>query len=75
MENSEDLLQQLIERINTHLDLCESSETPIVCGMLEDPASRQKVVDLVIKKVVEGKLDIPQAIIAIDDEFDTNVTD
>ncbi len=75
MENSEDLLQQLVQRVNTQLDLCESSETPIICAMLENDASRQKLVELVVKKVVDQQMDVSAAIVAINDEFDPNVTD
>lgn len=75
MADTENLLEQLIQRINTHLDLCQESETPIICSMLDDKQSRKKVVDLAVKKVVEEKLGIAQAIIAINDEFDPNHID
>ena len=74
MENN-NLLQQLVERINTHLNLCQEDETPIICGMLSDAQSRSMLVDLVVKKVVDEQFDIPSAIIAINDEFDPNTLD
>lgn len=73
--DSEDLLQALKQRIRTHLSLCDESETPVICGMLGDEQSENMLIDLVVKKVVNEKYDVPSAIIAINNEFDPNSLD
>ena len=73
--DSENLQQQLIDRINTHLDLCDAKDTPIICNMLQEKETRQQVVDLAVRKVIMEKMDIPQAIISINNEFDPNYVD
>lgn len=69
------LKEQLIERIETALNLCDSVDTPTVCGMLGDPEAKGKLVELIMKKVIQQKLDISEAIIAIDNEFNPNSID
>jgi len=74
-DNSEEILKNLRQRISTHLDLCDSVDTPTVCSMIADAEGKEKIIDLVVKKVIQQKLDIPEAIIAIDNEFDPNSID
>ena len=75
MENNDNLLQQLTARVNTLLDLCEPGDTPIICNMLETEESRQKLLTLIIKKVVEQKMNVEEAIIAVNNEYDPNHID
>lgn len=69
------LLDQLKDSINQQLDLCDSAEIPIICAQLQTEETREKLVEAVVKKVVEEKMDIPQAIIAINNELDPNYID
>ncbi len=71
----DNLLQQLTESINIHLDLCDEQYTPTVCGMLADPEAREKLVKLVIEKVVVSRNEISDAIIAIEKEYNPNEID
>jgi hypothetical protein len=72
---SENLLQQLTDRVNTLLDLCDPNDTPIICDMISSEESKQKLVDLIIKKVVEQKINVEEAIIAVNNEYDPNSID
>jgi hypothetical protein len=72
MDNDNNLEQKLLNAINTHLNLCDGTETPEVCRMMETPGGREKIVQLVIAKVVQGKMDIPAAIVSIENEYNPN---
>lgn len=73
--DTNNLLESLIERINTHLSLCDESETPVICGMLDDQESKEMLINLIVKKVVDEQYDIATAVIAINNEFDPNSLD
>ena len=75
MQNTSELHQQLIAAINTHLDLCEMQDTPVICGMINEPENRQKVIDAVIDIILKQKLDVPQAIIQLDNMYNINHID
>lgn len=70
-------LERLRQSINSQLELCDSVDTPTICSMLadNDPSAKEKLVDLIIKKIVNQKMDIPQAIVAIETEFNPNMMD
>lgn len=72
MLKNNSLEEKLKEKINVMLDLCNSSETPVICGMLQTSADRFQLVDVLAHKVVMEKLDIEQAIIALDNEYNQN---
>ena len=69
------LIDQLKQQINTHLDLCDASETPTICQMLNDAEGREKLVNLVVEKVVQAKMEIPEAIVSIENEYNINSID
>jgi len=69
------LQAELVHAINLHLDLCDSSETPIVCNMLQTSEGRDKLINLVVDKVLNQQLDIPASITSIEVEFDINSLD
>lgn len=72
MNGTEKLLR---EKIDALLDLCDHNETPIICGMLEKQESKEMLVDLIVKKVVIEHFDIPDSIIAIENEFNPNAAE
>lgn len=72
MLKNNSLEEKLKEKINVMLDLCNSSETPVICGMLQTSADRFQLVEVLAHKVVMEKLDIEQAIIALDNEYNPN---
>ncbi len=67
--------KELIAAIETQLSLCDGTETPVICGMLADKEATEKLIELVAKKVVVQKIDIPTAIVQIENEFDPNSID
>lgn len=70
-----ELEQKLIGAIETHLELCDSVETPTICAMNGEAEGHKKLVALIIKKVVVSKMEIPDAIIAIENEYNSNSLD
>lgn len=75
MDNTEQLEQQLISAIETQLDLCDGVDTPTVCQMLSTKQGRQSIIKLISKKVVVGHMDITEAIVSIETEFNSNSLD
>lgn len=71
----ENLLDQLNEQINALLDLCTATQTPTVCGLTSTEEGRQKVFELIQKKVIIERLSIGEAIVSIEREFDINSSD
>jgi hypothetical protein len=71
----ENLEQQLRESIITHLDLCNETDTPAVCSMCGDKEGKRKVIDLVVKLILQSKMDVPDAIVAVEKTFNPNEMD
>lgn len=71
----ENLENEFLEQINAALDLCDATETPTICSMLSTEESRESIVRLVAKTVLNRKMDIQEAIVQIENEFDPNSID
>ena len=71
----ENLLDQLNEQINALLDLCTATQTPTVCGLASTEEGRQKVFELIQKKVIRERLSIGEAIVSIEREYNINSSD
>ena len=68
----EDLLTQFNTQIDALLNECTPRFTPTVCNLISTPIGRQKVFELIQKKVIQEKLTIGQAINSIEQEFNPN---
>lgn len=68
----EDLLEKFNERINAMLDSCSSQFTPTICNFISTEEGREKVFELIQKKVIQEKISIGQAIVSIEQEFNPN---
>ena len=71
----ENLHEKLVRAIKEELNLCDSFETPIICQMLNDAGAKEKLISLIIKKVLKQKIEISEAIKQIDGEFNPNAID
>lgn len=67
-----ELLDQLKKNVMNELGLCTASETPYVFANLTSGPAAEKMTDLVIKKVLEQKIAISQAIVQIETELNPN---
>lgn len=67
-----ELLDELKKNVVAQLDQCEPHQTPFVCANTVSEKSKDKMVDLVIKKVLDQKINISQAIVQIETELDPN---
>lgn len=70
-----ELRDRLRNKIEQMLDLCEVSETPMVCTLIRTQAGRMKVVELIEQYVVSDGTDIGVAIGRIEQEYNINLTD
>lgn len=68
----EHLLEKFNQQINVMLDDCSSDFTPVVCNLISKPEGRDKVFELIRKKVIIEKITIGEAINAIEIEFNPN---
>jgi hypothetical protein len=69
------LQKELIEAINNELDLCDFYETPIICNMKSDAATREMLIKEIEKRVLQQHIDIADAIVQIDNEYNPNTLD
>jgi hypothetical protein len=68
----ENLLEQFNTQIDAMLDSCSKKFTPTVCNLISTSEGRQKVFELIQKKVIQQKLTIGEAIVTIEQEFNPN---
>jgi hypothetical protein len=68
----ENLLEQFNTQINAMLDSCSNKYTPTVCNLISTSEGREKVFELIQKKVIQQKLTIGEAIVTIEQEFNPN---
>jgi hypothetical protein len=68
----EHLLEQFNTQINAMLDDCNAEYTPTVCNFISTTEGRQKVFELIQKKVIRENITIGQAINSIEQEFNPN---
>lgn len=72
---SENIVRQLEEKIIEQLDLCNTEETPTVCMLTSSQKGKDKVVELIKRKIIQQKITIRQSILDIELEFNINSTD
>lgn len=66
-------LNDLKDQIRQQLNLCDTTETPTVCGMKETREGYKKLENLITLKVMYGpNPSIADAIVEIENEFDPN---
>ena len=68
----EHLLEKFNQQVNLMLDECNTDFTPVVCNLISTPEGRDKVFELIRKKVIIEKITIGEAINAIEIEFNPN---
>lgn len=68
----EHLLEKFNQQVNLMLDECNPDFTPVVCNLISTPEGRDKVFELIRKKVIIEKITIGEAINAIEIEFNPN---
>lgn len=68
----EHILEKFNQQVNAMLDDCTAEFTPVVCNLISTPEGREKVFDLIRRKVIYEKITIGQAINSIEQEFDPN---
>jgi hypothetical protein len=68
----EDLLEKFNTQIDAMLDDCSTKYTPTVCSLISTTEGREKVFELIQKKVIQEKITIGQAIVSIEQEFNPN---
>ena len=68
----ENLLEKFENQINETLDNCSSLETPTVCNFISTPEGREKINELIQKRVIQGNFTIAQAVVSIEQEFNPN---
>ena len=73
--DTQDLSAELLSAIQLHLDLCDATETPTLCSMMNDKEGKEKVIKMVTDRVLIQKMEIPEAITSIEVEFDRNTLD
>jgi len=66
------LLEKFNEQVNLLLDDCKPEYTPTVCNFISTPKGRQKIFELVRKKVILESITIGDAIVSIEQEFNPN---
>jgi len=69
------LMQQLEEKIEEQLSLCDGTDTPTVCALISTPEGKKKIVELIKKKIIQQRLTIGQSIVDIELEYNINSTD
>lgn len=70
----ENLLKQLRVKIEEMLDECSPEDTPTVCNFISTTKGRQRIVQLIEKKVITESLAIGEAINSIELEYNSNLT-
>lgn len=68
----ETLQDQLIDKINEMLAECEMQHTPTVCNFISTKEGKDKIVELIQKKIISQQITIGQAINDIENEFNPN---
>ena len=68
----EDLLEKFNTQIDAMLDNCSTEYTPTLCSLISTTEGREKVFELIQKKVIQEKITIGQAIVSIEQEFNPN---
>ncbi len=69
-------LDDLKEQIKRHLELCDKTETPTVCAMIDTEIGFSEIQNLIVSKVLYGQnISISDAIVEIEDEYNINTTD
>jgi len=71
----ENLMEVLRVRINEMLNDCSSKHTPTVCNFISTEEGKNKIVELIEKKIIQEKLTIGEAINAIEFEYNPNLID
>lgn len=71
----ENLLEKFNEQINALLNECHETQTPTVCNLISSKDGREKIVELIQKKVLREKLTIGEAIVSIEMEYNINSSD
>lgn len=69
------LSDQLYNQIETELEFCESSTTPLVCAQLEDAESRAAIIKTIAETCVSGRMDISTAIAEVERLYSNNDID
>jgi hypothetical protein len=68
----DNILEQFNTQINAMLDDCSKKYTPTVCNFISTPDGRQRIFELIQKKVIQEKLTIGEAIVSIEQEYNPN---
>lgn len=68
----EDLLEKFNNQINAMLDDCSKKYTPTVCNFISTKEGRERIFELIQKKVIQEKLTIGEAIVSIEQEYNIN---
>jgi hypothetical protein len=71
----ENLLEKFNEQINALLNECHETQTPTVCNLISSKDGREKIVELIQKKVLRERLTIGEAIVSIEMEYNINSSD
>ena len=75
MENNIELQAQLRAAISAQLNIVDEGDTPIVYNMVQDAKAKERLILDIEKIVINQRIDISQAIIQIDDEYNPNHID
>ena len=72
---SKEILKEFNERISVLLNECSPEMTPTVCNLISTPEGREKVHELIKKKVIIEEITIGEAIVNIEMEYNINSTE
>jgi hypothetical protein len=67
-----ELLDTLKANVEAELAQCERGETPYICANTQSAEGRQKMVNLIVRRVIEQHITVSEAIVEIEVELNPN---
>ena len=69
------VFEKLYTQIETELEFCDPSVTPVICANLDDPENKALVIRTIADTAIQGRLQIDQAIAEVERLYSNNDLD